>query len=212
MLGTQALQLSLSKPDPLPHWSLNLPVISITLLPGYSPQTEQRLVQRVAQAARSVIAASAAGTTVFVHQASCYQRDGQVFSAGGPARVDASALVRDFLHHMHSRQLDQAAVFLAPDFSMHFPASPIMHKLEELVVWAQSRYQQIGKTYAQFDESWGDESCAVYCSGTLHGIGLDGTPFEGIRFMDRFVIVNGLIQTQEVWNDLVQSQNVAQRG
>lgn len=189
-----------------------MPVISITLLPGYSQQIEQRLVHRVAQAARSVIAASTAGTTVFVHQASTYQRSGHVFSEGGAARVDASALVRDFLHQMHNRQLDKAAALIAPDFSMCFPGSPIMHKLEELVDWAKSRYQQIDKTYAQLDESWGDESCVVYCSGTLHGIRLDGTPFEGIRFIDRFVIVNGLIQTQEVWNDLVQNERMAQRG
>ena len=39
-----------------------MPVIAITLLPGYGAETEARLVQRVALAARSVIAAPAAGT------------------------------------------------------------------------------------------------------------------------------------------------------
>ena len=63
-----------------------MPVISITLLPGYSPEAEQRLVGRVARATRSVIAASAAGTTVFVNHASTYQRDGRVFGAGGAER------------------------------------------------------------------------------------------------------------------------------
>ncbi|WP_396436438.1 hypothetical protein [Limnohabitans sp.] len=183
-----------------------MPVISITLLPGYSPETEQRLVNRVAQAARSVIAASSAGTTVFVHQASTYQRDGRVFSGGGAARVDACALVRDFLQRMQNRQLADAALLLTPDFSMRFPASPVMHKLEELVSWAHGRYQQVGKNYEKFDESWGDESCVVYCFGTLHGIWLDGTPFEGIRFVDRFEIVDGLIQRQDVWNDLAETQ------
>lgn len=66
-----------------------MPVISITLLPDYSAETEQRLVQRVAQAARPVIAAPAAGTTVFVNHASTYQRYGRVFTAGGPARAPA---------------------------------------------------------------------------------------------------------------------------
>jgi phenylpyruvate tautomerase PptA (4-oxalocrotonate tautomerase family) len=46
-----------------------MPVISITLLPGYSAEAEERLVGRVALAARSVIAAAAAGTTVFVNHA-----------------------------------------------------------------------------------------------------------------------------------------------
>ena len=187
-----------------------MPVISITLLPGYSPETEQRLVQRVAQATRSVIAASPAGTTVFVHQASTYQRDGRVFSGGGQARVDASALVRQFLALTQNRQLTDAAQLLSPAFAMHFPASPVMHRLEDLVDWARGRYQQVAKDYVHFDESWGDESCVVHCSGHLHGVWLDGSAFSGIRFIDRFEIVDGLIQRQDVWNDLAETR--AKRG
>jgi phenylpyruvate tautomerase PptA (4-oxalocrotonate tautomerase family) len=83
-----------------------MPVISVTLLPGYSRQAEERLVGRVAVAARSVIAASSAGTTVFVQHANTYQRDGQVFSVGGAERPDASAIVKDFLARMQARELD----------------------------------------------------------------------------------------------------------
>jgi len=31
---------------------------------------------------------------------------------------------------------------------------------------------------------------------------LDGRPFEGIRFIDRFEIQDGLIVKQDVWNDM----------
>jgi len=41
-----------------------MPVISVTLLPGYPQDAQQRLVQRLAHTARSVIDASDAGTTV----------------------------------------------------------------------------------------------------------------------------------------------------
>ena len=101
-----------------------MPVIAITLLPGYGAETEARLVQRVALAARSVIAAPAAGTTVMVHHASTYQRDGRVVTAGGAARPDASALVRRFLDHMQARDLTQAQQCLAPGFVMRFPGAP----------------------------------------------------------------------------------------
>ena len=43
-----------------------MPVISVTLLPGYSSEAESRLVQRVAVAARSVIAAAAAGISILL--------------------------------------------------------------------------------------------------------------------------------------------------
>ena len=44
-----------------------MPVVSITLLPGYSQSAKERLVARVARSVRSVIAAASAGTTVFVN-------------------------------------------------------------------------------------------------------------------------------------------------
>ena len=181
-----------------------MPVIDITLLPGYGPEVEGRLVRRVAQATRSVIAAQAAGTVVFVRNASTYQRDGRVFSAGGPARPDASALVRQFLERMQARDLPAAKQMLAPGFEMRFPGAAPMSRLEQLVEWGRGRYQRVGKTYERFDESWGDEATVVHCSGTLHGVWLDGSAFEGIRFIDRFEIVDGLITRQDVWNDLAE--------
>ena len=179
-----------------------MPVISVTLLPGYSRQAEERLVGRVAVAARSVIAASSAGTTVFVQHANTYQRDGQVFSVGGAERPDASAIVKDFLARMQARELEAAQAFLAPGFSMHFPGSGPMHRLDELVQWSRQRYRNVGKVFETYDESWTGEGAVVYCTGTLYGVWLDGTAFEGVRFVDRFEIRDGLIQRQDVWNDL----------
>ncbi len=179
-----------------------MPVISVTLLPGYSREAQERLVARVAVAARSVIAASAAGTTVFVQLAHTYQRDGKVFAAGGSERPDASALVRDFLGLMQARKLAAAQARLAPGFSMHFPGSAPMHRLEELVQWGSTRYRSVGKTFERFDESWSGDGAVVTCSGTLHGVWLDGSAFEGVRFLDRFDVRDGLIERQDVWNDL----------
>tara|TARA_R110001599_G_C12028377_1_gene639800 strand:+ start:141 stop:713 length:573 start_codon:yes stop_codon:yes gene_type:complete len=179
-----------------------MPVIAITLLPGYSREAESTMVRRVAWAARSVIAAPAAGTTVFVNHASTYQRDGAVFSAGGAERADASQLVRRFLDCMEQRDLDGARSLLAPDFAMRFPGSPVMHRLEELVERSRGNYRNVGKTYERFDESWTDEGTVVVCFGTLHGTWLDGTSFDGIRFIDRFEVVDDRIRRQDVWNDL----------
>ena len=75
-----------------------MPVISVTLLPGYAPEVQHRLVQRLAVTARSVIAAADAGTTVFIQEVSTYQRDGKVFTGGGAARPVASEVVMAFLN------------------------------------------------------------------------------------------------------------------
>ncbi len=179
-----------------------MPVISITLLPGYSKEAEAKLVGRVAMAARSVVAAPSAGTTVFVNHAQTYQRNGAVFSVGGAERVDAAQLVRRFLDHMQERDLPSATALLAPDFTMRFPGSPVMHRLEELVDFSRGRYRNVAKTYERFDESWTDNGAVVVCFGTLHGHWLDGTAFEGVRFLDRFEVTDDLISRQDVWNDL----------
>ncbi len=179
-----------------------MPVISVTLLPGYSSEAEGRLVQRVAIAARSVIAAASAGTTVFVQHASTYQRDGKVFSAGGAERPDASALVHGFLDLMQQRDLAAAKSLLAPDFQMAFPGAPAMQQLEQLVQWSRKRYLSVAKDYERFDECWTGDGAIVYCFGNLHGTWLDGTPFDGIRFIDRFEVRDGKICRQDVWNDM----------
>jgi phenylpyruvate tautomerase PptA (4-oxalocrotonate tautomerase family) len=181
-----------------------MPVVSITLLPGYDQATQHRMVNAVANAVRSVIATPEAGTTVFINEVSTYRRDGKVFSEGRAAHPVASEVVRTFLQAMQSRDLGAAQLCLHPDFRMCFPGGVVMHSLPEMVAWAQLRYTRIAKQYEAFEESWQGDSTVVYCHGTLQGTWLDGQTFEGIRFIDRMVIQDGLITRQDVWNDLAE--------
>ncbi|MDO7593790.1 MAG: hypothetical protein MUQ90_00250, partial [Burkholderiaceae bacterium] len=50
-----------------------------------------------------------------------------------------------------------------------------------------------------------DSCTVVYARGTLSGNWLDGEPFSGIRFIDRFEVVDGLLVRQDVWNDIGES-------
>lgn len=186
-----------------------MPVISVTLLPGYSSDVEARLVGRLAIAARSVIAASPAGTTVFVNHASTYQRNGQIFSTGGLGRPVASEVVQAFLQALQSRDLVTAQTFLAPDFVMVFPGGVRIHTLAEMIAWTTPRYSSIAKLHERLEEVWREEDTVVFCSGTLEGTWPDGCDFSGIRFMDRFEVSGGKITRQEVWNDMaeIRSQN-----
>ena len=184
-----------------------MPVISVTLLPGYPQDAQHRLVQRLAHTARSVIDASDAGTTVFVQEVSAYRRDGNVFSSGGPVLPEASQLVAQFLECMAARNFEAAQAFLAPSFEMVFPGGETMHQLTELLSWAAPRYQKVGKTKMHFDESWQSNKTVVYCRGMLNGVWLDGTEFKDIRFIDRFEVVKGTLQRQDVWNDLAEMRD-----
>ena len=88
---------------------------------------------------------------------------------------------------------------------MQFPGAAPMRTLSELMDWSKPRYQSVANTYDGFDalQSAG-EAAVVYARGTLHGVWLDGTAFEGIRFIDRFEITQGKITRQDVWNDMAE--------
>jgi phenylpyruvate tautomerase PptA (4-oxalocrotonate tautomerase family) len=181
-----------------------MPVVSITLLPGYDQATQHRMVNRVANAVRSVIATPEAGTTVFVNEVSTYRRDGKVFSEGRAAHPEASEVVQSFLQAMQDRDLEKAQSFLHTDFRMCFPGGVVMHSLQDMSTWAKQRYQSIAKQYDHFEESWQGDATVVFCHGHLHGTWLDGQNFQDIRFIDRMVVLDGLITRQDVWNDLAE--------
>ena len=51
----------------------------------------------------------------------------------------------------------------------------------------------------------------VYNIGTLYGEWPDGTPFEGNRYVDRFVVRGGKIVQMDVWNDSAERAADAKR-
>lgn len=179
-----------------------MPVTQITLLSGYPEDVRARLVDHVSKAVRSVIAAPPAGVTTMVQEVATYQRDGRVFTAGNAAHPQASALVAHYLQRMEQRDLGAAKQCLAEEFTMVFPGGQVMRELSQLLQWASERYQSVRKVYDGFDEAWTDACTVVYARGSLSGIWLDGSHFEGVRFIDRFEVANGQLRRQDVWNDL----------
>ena len=119
----------------------------------------------------------------------------------------ASDIVRAYLEAMEARDMEAAKSFLAPGFKMVFPGGVHLETLEALIAWAKDRYARVGKTFDGFDELTRDGQAIVYCHGALHGEWLDGTEFSGIRFIDRFTIVDGKLVDHQVWNDLAETLN-----
>jgi len=108
--------------------------------------------------------------------------------------------VRAYLDAMERRDLAAAKSFLAAGFFMVFPGNKRFDALEQLVESAKGRYRSARKTYERY-ETAGD---AVYCYGKLHGELLDGSPYSGVRFIDRFTVRDGKLVDQNVWNDMAE--------
>jgi len=117
----------------------------------------------------------------------------------------AAELVRRYLAAMEARDLDAAQQCLAGGFTMTFPGGARFGTPAELAAWGARRYRHVGKRYERFDVAAADDGEVVYCFGTLHGERLDGTPFDGIRFIDRFTVRDGKLIDQLVWNDLAET-------
>lgn len=118
------------------------------------------------------------------------------------ALADAAKLVVDYLSAMEARDLTLAARFIRDDFVMVFPGSAPMTSHQELIAWSAERYRYVKKAYAAVEPLQRGSSMVVYARGTLAGAWLDGEPFDGIRFIDRFELIEGKIVRLEVWNDI----------
>jgi ketosteroid isomerase-like protein len=118
----------------------------------------------------------------------------------------AAELIKNFLKAMENRNLSAAAAMMAQDAKIVFPGGKVFNNQEEMVSDARSRYQWIKKKVAQIDTAMLPQGgIAVYIMGTLYGVNNFGVKFADVRFIDRFVVKDGLIVSQEVYNDLAES-------
>ncbi|MBB4287464.1 nuclear transport factor 2 family protein [Roseospira goensis] len=181
-----------------------MPTLQVSLIRGYSGPVRQRLCRRLTAATTAVLGAAPEAVTVFLHEV-----DPDGYARGGHARTPAAApeqtpeeVVTAFLAAMEARDLETAATHLADGFVMTFPGSGPMTRLDELVAWARGRYRFVRKTFEAVDTADHLDHAVVTCHGHLHGEWPDGTPFEGVRFIDRFEVRHGRLTRQDVWNDL----------
>lgn len=183
-----------------------MPVIEIHLLEGYQSEDRRRLGECLTDAVRLVVPAPPEAVTVMLHEMprDNYYR-GRTTRTPAVALPDPCKLVNQFLECLSARDLDKASEFLSDSVVMQFPGSSPMHHLSEVIAWSKPRYRAIAKQIHGTEalQSAGDET-VVYCRGTLSGEWPDGSTFEGVRFVDRFELINGKIVRQDVWNDLAE--------
>ena len=116
----------------------------------------------------------------------------------------AAKIVRSYLRLVEARDLDAASEFLADDVSIVFPGGRTFGSLTDQVASSAGRFRSVKKTLDQLDVVSDGAETTVYVYGTLAGQALDGNSFDGVRFIDRFALNDGLIVSQMVWNDLAE--------
>ena len=118
---------------------------------------------------------------------------------------EAVSLVKRFLQRMEERDLATAEVMMAPNATITFPGSKSYATQGEMVAASKGRYLWVKKSIDLVDCLSEEPGHIVYIMGTLYGVNRHGIPFQDIRFIDRFEIIDSAITRQDVWNDLAES-------
>lgn len=114
-------------------------------------------------------------------------------------------LVRRYLEMCQTRQVEAAEAHLADDADIVMPWGRF-RTLPQMFAAAERRFRWARKQYDSWDVvQRSDGSVVVVVTGTLHGENLAGVPFQGVRFIDRYIVRDGRIALQQVWNDLAES-------
>ena len=117
-------------------------------------------------------------------------------------RETSITIVRAYLAACEARRLDDAERFLAPGAELIFPGGRY-RSVDEMVAAARGRYRWARKTAEEWDvDVRGDGTVVVVTTGRLSGENLQGVSFDGVRYIDRFVLADDRIVSQQVWNDL----------
>lgn len=118
-------------------------------------------------------------------------------------RTDPTHTVEAFLRTIMIPDPVAARAFTAPELRIRFTGGRPMRDPSETSAFNAARYKWVKKRFERTDLVAGatDEEAIVYNIGTLYGEWLDGTPFEGNRYVDRYVLQQGKIVQMDVWND-----------
>ena len=113
----------------------------------------------------------------------------------------AAEIVERFLAASMVPDPETAARYIAADLKLTFTGGRRMSHPRESAAFNAKRYKWVRKKMERTDVVPGAQETIVYNLGTLYGEWPDGTPFEGNRYVDRFVVRDGKIVQMDVWND-----------
>lgn len=128
-----------------------------------------------------------------------------------------AAVVDEFLRLIMLPDPVAARRYTAPGLAIRFTGGRAMADPTECTAFNKGRYAWVKKRIERTETvsaiqvhgaqagapaTMADpEETVVYSLGTLYGEWPDGTPFEGNRYVDRYVVKHGLITHMDVWND-----------
>lgn len=112
------------------------------------------------------------------------------------------AAVKAYLDASMAPDPVRAATYVAKGFVARFTGGRVFDSPSGPTGFNAVRYRWVKKRIERYDVvPGGTDGTIVYSLGYLYGEWPDGTPFDHNRYVDRFVVRDGLIIETDVWND-----------
>lgn len=120
-----------------------------------------------------------------------------------PAVISPAEIVDEYLRLLMGPEPAAARRLAAADLQIRYVGGRLMRDPAEAARFTASRYRWINKRIEATETVAGGtpEATVVYSIGMLYGEWADGTPFDGNRYVDRYLVRHGLIAQMDVWND-----------
>jgi hypothetical protein len=121
--------------------------------------------------------------------------------------AQAAEVVNEFLRLIMIPDPVAASRYTDGNMKIIFTGKRTMREPAECTKFNASRYKWVKKRIERTDVVMPSAQEAalgetvIYSIGTLYGEWPDGQPFEGNRYVDRYVVKNNLITQMDVWND-----------
>lgn len=115
--------------------------------------------------------------------------------------AQAADIVERFLVASMVPDPQTAASYISDELRITFTGGRKYRHPRETTAFNAKRYKWVKKKMERTDVVPGKGETIVYNLGSLYGEWPDGTPFDGNRYVDRFVVRGGKIVQMDVWND-----------
>jgi hypothetical protein len=125
----------------------------------------------------------------------------QALAGATDETAQAADIVERFLVASMVPDPQTAARYIADELRITFTGGRKYRHPRETAAFNAKRYKWVKKKMERTDVVPGKGETIVYNLGTLYGEWPDGTPFDGNRYVDRFVVRGGKIVQMDVWND-----------
>jgi hypothetical protein len=114
-------------------------------------------------------------------------------------------LVSQYIRAMESDDVETVKRLSHATAALEYPGGLKFPSVEKLLEWSKSRHRGIRHVIEDIRVMTTGPDVVAYVDGTLRGTWMDGTTFEGIRFIYKFHVRDASVAHTRLWSDIADA-------